>query len=94
MWDAVQENICIKFEIIEINPPEPESDSVDFFIANAEQTFDFAEGTMIFPLQFSDQYIDEHTFAGSTRIDFSMGYGVDEMSWSFPDAVPESFQWA
>lgn len=72
---------------------QPESDSVDYFIANAEQTFDFAKGTMIFPLQFSGQYIDEHTFAGSTRIDFSMGYGYDDMSWSFPDAVPKSFHW-
>lgn len=72
---------------------ERDSGSVDFFMINAEQTFDFADTPLVFPLQFNGEYIDGHTFAGSTQVDFSLGYGSDTVSWSFPDTVPEAFHW-
>ncbi len=67
----------------------------DFYMLDAVENFDFMDQPLLFPLQVNGKYIDDHTFVGSTRVDFTFGYsGSDENeSFVFPDTIPESFHW-
>lgn len=68
----------------------------DLFMLDAAGVFDFTDQRLIFPLQVNGEYMDEHTFVGSTRIDFTLGYSSsdengNDIDFVFPDTIPESF---
>lgn len=70
----------------------------DLFMLDAAEIFDFTDQPLIFPLQVNGEYIDDHTFVGSTRVDFRVGYGSsdengNDIEFVFPDTIPESFHW-
>lgn len=70
----------------------------DLFILDTDETFGFTDQPLRTPLQANGQYIDEHTFVGSARVDFTLGHGSidengNETNFLFPDVIPESFHW-
>ena len=71
---------------------------MDFFLLDAVENFDFVDQPLVFPLQVNGEYMDDHTFVGSTRVDFTFGYGGldengEETDFVFPGTIPESFRW-
>lgn len=72
--------------------------SLDFIMLDAVENFDFTDQPLDFPLQVNGEYVDEHTFVGSTRVDFTFGYGCsdengEDTDFVFPEKIPESFRW-
>lgn len=66
---------------------------------NGEQHFDFIEEPFLADMQLMGEYLDEHTFAGTARIDFRVIYGGgnidgDTPDFQFPDTIPDSFHWS
>lgn len=76
----------------------PIMQSLDFIMLDAVENFDFKDQPLDFPLQVNGEYVDNHTFVGSTRVDFTFGYGGlnengEDTDFEFPETIPESFHW-
>lgn len=76
-----------------------DEDYVSSIMLNGEQHFDFIDEPFLADTQVMGEYLDNHTFAGTARIDFLVGYGGgnidgDTLDFQFPDTIPESFHWS